>query len=380
MNPLDFIEQHKNELLRTYQDLHDLAEPSWGEEKTSSYIAEKLQTAGFKLNRFKDHYGLIAEIPGESNQVIALRADMDALVQEVNGTVRPNHSCGHDGHSTMVLYTALAFAASGLNPEYTLRFIFQPAEEKGAGALKMMDDGALENVQLLFGTHVRPISELPYMTASPVIIHGAAGTIRGIIKGRQAHAARPNEGINVIEAAALLVQNLKEIDLQTEVPYSIKMTQLHTESDATNVIPETAQFALDVRAQSNEVMSVLQQRAKTAMEQAGDQTGAAFTWSMKEFVPAASKNEKAMKIAEKAIVEILGRENLVPICISQGAEDFHFYTANNPGLAATMVGLGCGLTPGLHHPEMKFNLDALIYGTKILTQTILNALQTTNNN
>ncbi|PLS01396.1 amidohydrolase [Neobacillus cucumis] len=377
MNTLDFINQHKEDLLKTYHDLHGLAEPSWGEEKTSGYIAEKLQNAGLKVKRFKDHFGIIAEIPGISNQVVALRADMDALVQEVNGVVRPNHSCGHDGHSTMVLYTALALAESGLKPEHTLRFIFQPAEEKGEGALKMMEDGALENVHLLFGTHVRPVSELPFMKASPVIIHGAAGTIRGIIKGRQAHAARPNEGINVIEAAASLVQNLKDIDLQTDVPYSIKMTQLATENEATNVIPETANFALDVRAQSNKIMTELKQRTAHAIEMAADRYGASITWSMEEFVPAAALNNTAMSMAEKAIGEILGEENVVPVCISQGAEDFHFYTARNPGLAATMIGLGCGLTPGLHHPEMKFNPDALIYGTRILIQTLLTALQET---
>ena len=377
MNPLDFIEQHKGDLLATYQELHCLAEPSWKEEKTSGYIAERLQTAGFHVKKYSDHFGLMAEIPGTSDQVVALRADMDALVQEVNGAVRPNHSCGHDGHSTMVLYSALALAASGLKPKHTIRFIFQPAEEKGEGALKMMEDGVLEKVSLLFGTHLRPVSELPYLKASPVIIHGSAGTIRGIIKGRQAHAARPNEGINVIETAALLVQNLKEVNILIDVSYSVKMTQLTTESDATNVIPETADFALDIRAQSNDVMSELEQQTYQAMELAAERTGAVITWAMEELVPAAAINEKAMKLAEKAIGEILGKEGVAPVCISQGAEDFHFYTAKNPSLAATMIGLGCGLTPGLHHPEMRFNLDALIYGTKILTQTLLTALQET---
>ncbi|MEH7117972.1 amidohydrolase [Neobacillus vireti] len=377
MNPLDYIEKHQESLLTTYHELHNLAEPSWEEQKTSAYIAEKLQGAGYQVRRFSNHFGLIAEIPGSSHQVVALRADMDALVQEVNGMVRPNHSCGHDGHSTMVLYTALALAASGLKPKHTIRFIFQPAEEKGKGALKMMEEGALENVSWLFGVHVRPVSELPYGKASPVIIHGSAGTIQGTIKGRQAHAARPAEGINVIEAAALLVQNLMDIRLTTELPYSIKMTRLTTENEATNVIPETAHFALDVRAQSNEVMSELKHKAKQAMEWAAERTGAVITCSAEEFVPAAAINEKAMKITEKAIGEVLGKEMVVPVCISQGAEDFHFYTANNPGLKATMVGLGCGLTPGLHHPEMEFQLDALIYGTKILTQSLLSALQET---
>lgn len=377
MNPLDYIEQHQEALLTTYHELHNLAEPSWEEEKTSAYIAEKLREAGFQVRRFSNHFGLIAEIPGSTHQVVALRADMDALVQEVNGMVRPNHSCGHDGHSTMVLYTALALAASGLKPKHTIRFIFQPAEEKGKGALKMMEEGALENVSWLFGVHVRPVSELPYGKASPIIIHGSAGTIQGTIKGRQSHAARPAEGINVIEAASLLVQNLMDIRLITEVPYSIKMTRLTTENEATNVIPETAHFALDVRAQSNEVMSELKHKAKQAMELAAERTGAVITCSIEEFIPAAAMNEKAMKITEKAISEVLGKDMVVPLCISQGAEDFHFYTANNPRLQATMVGLGCGLTPGLHHPEMEFQLDALIYGTKILTQSVLSALQET---
>jgi amidohydrolase len=92
---------------------------------------------------------------------------------------------------------------------------------------------------------------------------------------------------------------------------------------------------------------------------------------LEEFVPAATIHERAIKLAEAAIGDIIGKENVVPACVSQGGEDFHFYTAKNPDIAATMIGLGCDLMPGLHHPHMKFNLEALIYGTKILAQTVL---------
>jgi amidohydrolase len=371
MNPIEYIDQHQESLLQTYHDLHSLAEPSWQEEKTSRYILECLKKAGLTVKTFHSHYGIVAEIPGQSNQVVALRADMDALVQEVDGIVKPNHSCGHDAHSTMVLYAALAIASSGIKPKRTLRFLFQPAEETGEGALQMMNDGALEDVTYLFGVHVRPSREVPYMKASPVIIHGSAGTIRGTIKGIQAHASRPQDGVNVIEAAALLVQKLQGIQLQTETPYSIKMTQLRTENKASNVIPETAVFAMDARAQTNEVMNELKRCTKEAIEQTMKQTRAEISWSMEEFVPAATIHERAIKLAETAIGDIIGKENVVPICVSQGGEDFHFYTAKNPDIAATMIGLGCDLTPGLHHPHMKFNLEALIYGTKILTRTVL---------
>lgn len=375
MNPIQYIDQHQESLIKSYHDLHALAEPSWQEERSSCYILKCLRKAGMTTKTFKSHHGIIAEIPGISKKVVALRADMDALVQEVDGVVKANHSCGHDAHSTMVLYTALAIASSGIRPKHTLRFIFQPAEEKGEGALQMINDGALEDVTYLFGVHVRPSTEVPYMKASPVIVHGSAETIRGTIKGLQAHASRPQDGINVIEAAALLIQKLQQINLDTETSYSIKMTQFQTNNNVSNVIPETADFAIDARAQSNDVMNELNRLSEEAFDQTMQQTETSISWSAEEFVPVASLHEKAIKLAEAAIGEILGTENVVPVCISQGGEDFHFYTAKNPDITATMIGLGCDLTPGLHHPDMKFNLRALIYGTKILINTVMMATE-----
>ncbi|MED4072053.1 amidohydrolase [Priestia endophytica] len=373
INPIKYIDSQRDFIIKTYHDLHALAEPSWQEKKTSNYLLKSLKEAGLKVKTFQEHYGIVAEIPGRLNRVVALRADMDALLQEVDGELKPNHSCGHDAHSTMVLYTALAISKSGIQPKHTLRFIFQPAEEKGEGALKMIEDGALEEVTYLFGLHLRPDKEVPYGKASPVIVHGAAETIRGTIKGVQAHASRPEEGINVIEAAALLVQKLQQIYLYLpdETPYSIKMTQLQTENKASNIIPETASFSIDVRAQTNEVMNKLNDYANEIFEQTKQQTGVAIASCMKEFVPAAVTNENAIKVTKSAISRVLGKESIIPVCVSHGGEDFHFYTAKNQGVSATMIGLGCGLKPGLHHPQMEFNLEALHYGTKILAQTIL---------
>lgn len=371
MNPLEYIDSQEELLKKTYQDLHSIAEPSWQEKKTSRYIKDCLLKAGIQVKSYQNHYGLIAEIPGNTTRVIALRADMDALLQEMNGAIQANHSCGHDAHSTMVLYTALAIAKSNITPRHTLRFIFQPAEEKGEGAIRVMNDGALENVRCLFGIHLRPDKEVPFGKASPVIMHGAAATIKGTIKGIQAHAARPLDGINAIETAALLVQKLKKIRLNTDVPYSIKMTQLRSDNEATNIIPETAVFSLDARAQTNKIMEELENLAECVLQQVILETGAKIFWKKADFVPAATPNSEAIRMAEKAIAGIIGKENIVTSCISQGGEDFHFYSAKNPQLASTMIGLGCGLEPGLHHPNMKFNLDALQYGTKILIQSLL---------
>jgi amidohydrolase len=373
LDPIHYLDENRESIIKTYHELHQLAEPSWLEEKTSLYISQCLEKAELAIRRFDGHHGIMAEITGETDEVVALRADLDALVQEVDGVVKANHSCGHDAHSTMVMHAALAISACKIRPKKTMRFIFQPAEEKAGGAIQMMKDGALENVSFLLGIHLRPWTEIPFGKASPVIIHGSSATITGKIKGVQAHASRPQDGKNAIETASLLVQYLKEIRLQADCPFSIKMTQLRTEGNATNVIPETATFAIDLRAQTNDAMAELKKKAKYAMESAARRTGTSIDFTFGEFVPAATTDERAIKLAQDAIAEILGQENLVPLCISQGGEDFHFYTLDHPEIAATMIGLGCDLKPGLHHPKMTFNVEALIYGTQILTNALLKA-------
>lgn len=369
----DYLNEKDQEIQQTYADLHQLAEPSWQERKTSAYIQEALTRAGITYKTFEGHFGIVADIPGESDEVVALRADMDALVQEVKGEVQPNHSCGHDAHSTMVLHTALAFASCRPRLKKSVRFIFQPAEEKGEGALKMVEEGALDHCRYLFGIHLRPWMEVPMGKASPVIIHSSCATIYGVIKGQQAHASRPQDGNNPIEAASFLIQALQNIRLKSPDSFSIKMTGLKSGGDSSNVIPEKAEFILDLRARTNAAMEELKVKTADLLERVGHLTGTAISGNVTEFVPAATTNKEATNLAVKAIAAVIGEENVAEPCVSQGGEDFHFYTLQKPDLKGTMIGLGCDLRPGLHHPEMQFNKEALLYGTKILANLLYQA-------
>lgn len=362
-------------IIGTYDSLHQLAEPSWKEKNTSAYVVQKLLQAGIQIKTFPNHFGIIAEIPGKTNEVIALRADLDALVQEVNGTVKANHSCGHDAHSTMVLHTALYLAENEILPSKTIRFIFQPAEEVGGGALQMIQDGALDKVTYLFGIHVRPTHELPYGKAAAFIRHQAAGTILGKIQGLQAHAARPQDGINVIESASAIVQSLKGIKISTPETYSVKMTQLKTYNHSTNIIPEKATFALDIRAQSNTLMEELKNEINNIVNDIMAIYKSTIEYEMTDYVPASIPSTEAISITKQAIKEVLGENNMTEITVSPGGEDFHFYPFKYPSIHATMIGLGCDLLPGLHHPNMQFNVDALTYGTHILIRTLLLACE-----
>jgi amidohydrolase len=370
---IDFINEREQVIRKTYTDLHQLAEPSWQEQKTSQYIQKALTEAGINFKTYEGHYGIVADIPGEGHEIVALRADMDAILQEVKGTIQPNHSCGHDAHSTIALHTALAIAANKPAQNKPFRFIFQPAEEKGEGALRMMQEGALDGVDYLFGVHLRPWMEVPMGKVAPAIIHSSCATIYGVIKGKQAHASRPQDGNNPIEAASYLIQALQNIRLKNPASFSIKMTGLQAGGDSSNVIPETANFILDLRAKTNEAMDELQSRAMDLLEKVGALTGTRINGTVKEFVPAARLNREAINLAKRTAVTVLGEENVVDNCISQGGEDFHFYTLQNPDVKATMIGLGCDLRPGLHDPDMQFNQEALLYGTKLLAYLLLEA-------
>ncbi|HEY9576859.1 MAG TPA: M20/M25/M40 family metallo-hydrolase, partial [Pseudobacillus sp.] len=206
----------------------------------------------------------------------------------------------------------------------------------------------------------------------PVILHGSAASLKGVIKGIPAHASRPEEGNNPIEAAALLIQAIGQIRLKGEEKYSIKVTELHG-GEAANSIPENTRFTFDLRAETNETMKKMIEKARHIIQKTAELTETEITISQEEYCPAAVQNQSAIGLARNAIESVLGKENVESACISQGAEDFHFYTLKNPGLAATMIGLGCGLAPGLHHPKMTFNHEALIYGTQILTKLIIEA-------
>jgi amidohydrolase len=109
------------------------------------------------------------------------------------------------------------------------------------------------------------------------------------------------------------------------------------------------------------------------LEKVGALTGTRINGTVKEFVPAARLNREAINLAKRTAVTVLGEENVVDNCISQGGEDFHFYTLQNPDVKATMIGLGCDLRPGLHDPDMEFNQEALLYGTKLLAYLLLEA-------
>ncbi|MBS4174568.1 M20 peptidase aminoacylase family protein [Bacillus sp. FJAT-49736] len=362
------------EIMGIFEYLHNHPEVSMKEFHTTKFLRNKLESLGCRTRVFDDCPGVIAEI-GEGSPVVGIRADMDALWQEVDGEFKANHSCGHDSHMTMALGALMLLKKQKTLPRGTIRFIFQPAEEIGQGAKKMIEKGVVDDIEFLYGVHVRPIQETENGRATPAILHGASNHISGTIIGEEAHAARPHLGTNAIEVAASLIHELAYIHIDPMIPHSVKMTKLHAGGESANIIPGQATFSLDLRAQTNEVMNILIKQVKSAVDSIAEFYKVKIDLTIPESLAAATVNPEAKMIMAEAISEVLGRDKLDEALVTTGGEDFHFYSVKRPHLKATMLGLGCGLTPGLHHPHMTFDRSAIFSGMQILATAVLKTME-----
>ncbi|RKD24460.1 amidohydrolase [Ammoniphilus oxalaticus] len=365
------LESLRPRVMEIFEHLRAHPEISWREVETTAYLACLLRESGCRVTTFGDCTGVVGEIgAGELPLIVALRADLDALWQEVDGEFRANHSCGHDAHMTIVFGAWLLLKEVGFVPKGTLKLIFQPAEEKGTGALKMIEKKVVDDVDFLYGVHLRPATEMANRQAAAAIYNGSGQFISGKIIGADTHGARPHLGVNAIEVGAALVRELQRIRLNPMIPYSVKVTRFIAGGESHNVIPGNAEFSLDLRAQTNQAMDQLLAEVDRIIQAITALYDTQIDLSYHARVPAAEVDEQARKLLGEAIEDTLGVDQLVEPVVSPGGEDFHFYTIKRPQIKATMLGLGCGLEPGLHHPQMTFDREALLAGIEILARVV----------
>ncbi|MFB1083063.1 amidohydrolase [Jeotgalibacillus sp. JSM ZJ347] len=356
-------------LEKLYKELHEMAEVSFKEKKTTAYIASVLSKFDIRFQTFEHHTGLIAEV-GSGNPVIGLRADIDALWQEVDGKMKANHSCGHDAHMTIGIGTLLTLKEKESQLKGTFRCLFQPAEEQGNGSLKVIEAGAVDDMETLFGIHLRPKDEIRFGKAAPSIRHGAAIFYEGKILSADAHGARPHQGVNAIDAGFAIQQRLNQIRLSPMTPHSVKMTKLLAGGNSPNIIPGNALFSLDLRAQTNHGLQQLKKEVSITLEAIKIMYQIEIEGDWIDYTPGAEVSTEAESILSLAIKDVLGEDNCEAPIITPGSDDFHFYTIERPQLKASMLALGADLTPGLHHPHMTFNLNCLKVGVEVLEKAV----------
>lgn len=356
-----------SKVLEHFNYLHSIPELGFEEFKTSTYIANALEKAGYNVTRnVGGTTGIVAILDsGAPGPTLGIRADMDALGHIIDGKACVRHTCGHDANSSTLLTVAEELIAEKAIKKGRLKLIFQPAEELGTGALALIKAGVIDDVDYLLGMHIRPQQECHTGQLIAAMYYSASSTIVAQIKGAPAHGARPHLGVNALDAAALAITSVNAIKMDPNVSYSAKATRLHCDSGVTNAIPALATVTWDVRSSENTIMDELTKKIFTAIENSALAIGATSTVSIEKSIPAAEISDELTTVVKDVITTEFGEKALVPEFHTPGGEDFFFYTKAKPELKATYIGLGANARPGLHHPDMHFDHEAMETGVAI---------------
>lgn len=358
------------DVIATYDELHKIPELGFKEFKTAAYLADKLEELGYAVTRNVGGTGVVGIIKGkEDGPVMMLRADMDALPYVIDGKDVAIHACGHDAHSSIVLAAAAQLREK--IKKGTLKILFQQAEETLKGALAVIDAGVIDDVDLALGVHIRPIQDAPFGKMAAAVKHASSTFINISVKGISCHGARPHLGVNAIEAAAAGIVALNAIKINPIIPWSAKVTKFQAGGLASNIIPDEALLVIDARAQTNEAMEELLSKIKRAFTGAAAAYGATAEIALPGgVIPAAELDETLSAELAESIVQVIGKENLIPDLVNPGGEDFHYFVRHKPSLKAAYFGVGCDCKPGLHHPEMSLDKAALPDAVKVIVNMV----------
>jgi amidohydrolase len=382
MKLIDPITEFQSELQQIRRDIHAHPELCFEEQRTADVIAEKLTEWGIPIVRGMGVTGVVGIIKnGSSARAIGLRADMDALpVQEINRFPHASrhagkmHACGHDGHVAMLLGAAHHLSRHR-NFDGTVYVIFQPAEEGGGGARRMMEDGLFSRYPMdaVFGMHNWPgIAVGTFgVTAGPMM--ASSNEFEVVVRGKGAHAAQPHKGIDPIMVALQIAQSWQTIVTRNKNPLDaavLSITQIHAGS-ATNVIPDEATLIGTVRTFHTAVLDLIEQRMRTIAQHTAGAFEAQLDFRFTRNYPPLINHAKETAFAIDVMKSIVGDDHVdAQVEPTMGAEDFAFMLQEKPGCyvfigngEGTHRDAGHGLGPcNLHNPSYDFNDDLLPIG------------------
>lgn len=382
------------EIQAVRRDIHSHPELSYQEQRTSELVAATLEKWGVKVHRGLAGTGIVGEIQGTpsgnnplSPRAIGLRADLDALpMQELNTFAHKSqhegkmHGCGHDGHTAMLL-SATRYLAQNRDFDGTVYVIFQPAEEAGAGAKRMMDEGLFTQfpMQAVFGMHNWPGIPVGQfgLTAGPIMASSNEFCIT--IRGKGAHGGMPHLGIDPVMTAVQIAQALQTVISRNRHPLEaavLSITQIHAGS-ADNVIPTEAILRGTVRTFTIETLDLIEQRMAEIIEHTARAMGAAAELSFTRSYPPTINDPKEAAFCAEVLREIVGPENVNDhVTPTMGAEDFAYMLQAVPG-CYVWIGNGSGehrdaghgLGPcTLHNGSYDFNDELLPLGATYWAQ------------
>ena len=373
---LHALSERAGEFIRLRRDIHSHPELAFEEHRTAALVADKLEGWGYAVERSVGGTGVVGRlVRGTGGRRLGLRADMDALpIAEASGrewaSTRAGlmHACGHDGHTAMLLAAARHLAEQG-GFSGTLNLLFQPAEEGGGGALRMMKDGLFERYpcDAVFAMHNMPGIPQGHMVMREGAMMASSDYATITLTGLGGHGGMPHKAVDPLVAAASIVMALQTIvsrNIDPLQPAVVTVGAFHA-GRANNVIPATATMELSVRAVDREARATLERRIRELVrfQAQSFEVEATIEWRAGYSVLVNTPAETAF--ARNVALELLGPDRVTlqgqPLT---GSEDFAFMLEQVPGSYVLIGNDGdAGSSCMVHNPGYDFHDGNIAVGS-----------------
>ena len=385
MPVIDLISQFHGDMTAWRRDLHAHPETAFEENRTSDFVAAKLGEFGIEVHRGLAATGVVGTLANGEGGAIGLRADMDALdVTEANSFAHRSarqgkmHACGHDGHVAMLLGAA-RYLAETRRFSGTVHFIFQPAEEMEGGARRMVEEGLFDRFPMdaVFGQHNWPGLAAGRFAVRPGPVMAAVDTFEVTVRGVNAHAAMPSQGVNSIVAAAHIVNALDALSMGGDAPLEstvLSVTQIHG-GESWNVLPESTVLRGTARSFTEAAQEGIEAALALIAKETEAAHGVAVQVRYQRHYPATVNHREQTALAAKVAAAVAGPENVdLDPRPSMGGEDFAFMLQRIPGCYIWIGNTSAGSEGVLHNPSYDFNDQILSTGASYWAKLVETAL------
>ncbi len=373
--------RHFNDIVAIRRDIHQHPELGFDVERTAGIAADALDALGISVKTGIGKTGVVGdlEVFGATKR-IALRADMDALpIQEQTDVPYKSkidgkaHLCGHDAHTAMLIGTARILTHFKSSLKANIRFIFQPCEEAyPGGAPAMIEDGALDDVDEIYGIHVFPLYPVGQYATCIGPMLAQSDTFEVTITGRGGHAAFPHLTVDPIMIGSQFVNAAQSIVSRNVDPLDsavVSITQFHG-GDAKNVIPPSITLGGTVRTLDKDVQKRVRTQLQNLLSGIANAHDATYNFAYQEGCPVTFNHEPCVDKVISSAQNLVDEENILfPIQPILGGEDFACYSQQIPA-CFVMVGAGNeqkGIVNMCHHPQFDIDETSMIYGMALTT-------------
>ncbi|MFK7899550.1 MAG: M20 family metallopeptidase [Cyclobacteriaceae bacterium] len=371
-----------DDVLSWRRHLHANPELSYEEYNTSNYVAGILEGLGLEIERNIADTGIVAYVKGNNpeKKVIALRGDMDALpILEANDIPYKStnkgvmHACGHDVHTSSLLGVAKILAETKNQWEGTVKFIFQPGEEKlPGGASLMIKEGVLENPRpkSILGQHVMPFIDVGQVGFREGMYMASADEIYMTIKGKGGHAALPEHAVDPVLITSHIIVALQQIvsrNCSPKVPSVLSFGKIEA-MGATNIIPNEVKIQGTFRTMNEEWRKSAHEKIRKMATSIAEAMGGSCDCDIRVGYPYLENEVQLTRKMKNAAKDYLGEENVLDLDLWMAAEDFSYYSQE---IDACFYRLGIrneakGINSGLHTPTFNIDEDALKIGPGLM--------------